>query len=197
MNSYKYVAKIHEEVFGKDFNKQDIHINGTLEAIETLSEKEQICLYKRHAENKTLKEIGKDLGVTQERIRQVLSKAYRKLKNPQKVRLMLVSKIIEENNRLKQEILELKSIIKTREITEKPQNTNIVLSIEDMNLSGRCHNIMKRQGMKTVYDILKITSYSRLEATRNMGKQAISELFSKMRELGFDEWVDKMEEQRQ
>lgn len=51
-------------------------------AVSTLDEREQMLLYLRYVEKKTLKEIGEHFGFKQERSRQIESKALRKLRTP-------------------------------------------------------------------------------------------------------------------
>lgn len=51
-------------------------------AVSTLDEREQMILYLRYVEKKTLKEIGEHFGFKQERSRQIEVRALRKLRTP-------------------------------------------------------------------------------------------------------------------
>lgn len=55
------------------------HIFGN--ALQTLTSREQKVIYGRFAEGKTLKETGKDINATHERVRQIEAKALRKLRS--------------------------------------------------------------------------------------------------------------------
>lgn len=93
-----------EDAFLKDFiedeNMQsplDLAINSDLKrqiekVLSTLTEKEQRVIKKRFGLDdecpKTLEEVGQEFDVTRERIRQIESKAIRKLKNPLRTKLL-------------------------------------------------------------------------------------------------------------
>lgn len=53
------------------------------EALQTLAPREQKIIYGRFAEGKTLKEVGRDQGVTSERIQTIQARALRKLRQPE------------------------------------------------------------------------------------------------------------------
>ncbi len=62
------------------------------EVLETLTERERQVLYMRYGlddgRNRTLEDVGKQVGVTRERIRQIEAKALRKLRHPDRARML-------------------------------------------------------------------------------------------------------------
>lgn len=62
------------------------------EVLETLSERERAVLYMRYGledgRNRTLEDVGKQIGVTRERIRQIEAKALRKLRHPSRAKML-------------------------------------------------------------------------------------------------------------
>ena len=59
-----------------------VNLKGIHRAIDTLPEREQKILMMYYCENKTLEEIGKEFGVTRERVRQIRDLSLRKLRHP-------------------------------------------------------------------------------------------------------------------
>ena len=59
------------------------------------------------------------------------------------------------------------------------------MSIEDLDLSVRSYNCLKRAGIHTVQDLTKKTEEEMLKV-RNLGKKSLDEVIKKIRDLGFD-----------
>jgi RNA polymerase primary sigma factor len=62
------------------------------QVLETLTEREREVLYMRYGlqdgRNRTLEDVGKQIGVTRERIRQIEAKALRKLRHPSRANML-------------------------------------------------------------------------------------------------------------
>lgn len=67
-----------------DIHERDIEIV-IEELLSTLTKREQVVLKKIFWEQKTLGDVAKDEGVTEERIRQIKAKAFRKLRHPRRL----------------------------------------------------------------------------------------------------------------
>ena len=79
-----YPFNLIDEIYREEFvwvDDQD-HMDGLEHALETLTEREQKVIYERFQEMKTFEEVGKDFGITRERIRQIEAKALKKLRHP-------------------------------------------------------------------------------------------------------------------
>ena len=59
------------------------------------------------------------------------------------------------------------------------------ITVEEMELSVRSYNCLKRAGYNTVADIIAKT-YDELKIIRNLGKKSLEEIIQKVNELGFD-----------
>lgn len=67
------------------FKKETLE-RGLSDALETLTKKEKECVVMYYSDGLTLKQIGEIYGVGQERIRQIIAKALRKLRHPSRSR---------------------------------------------------------------------------------------------------------------
>lgn len=59
--------------------------------------------------------------------------------------------------------------------------------LDRLNLSSRAYNGLKRSGIFTVEEILKL-DIRMLHQIKNLGSSSINEIVEKMKELGFDDW---------
>ena len=76
----------------------------------------------------------------------------------------------------------------TQVMIEKEENKKekvLEMSIEDLELSVRSFNCLKRAGIATVEDIAKMTE-SEMMKVRNLGKKSLDEVTLKLRSLGLD-----------
>lgn len=96
----------------------------------------------------------------------------------------LASKILEEHFKLFEDLNEIVanvSIMTVRE--EKQENKYSTMSIEDLDLSVRSSNCLKRNGLKTIQDLCNMKE-SELMIVRNLGKKSYKEILDKLAELG-------------
>ena len=79
------------EVPGASYILQE-NKNGILTVLDTLSDREKMVIVHRFGldsgEPKTLEQIGQEIGVTRERIRQIEAKALRKLRHPVREKML-------------------------------------------------------------------------------------------------------------
>ena len=59
------------------------------------------------------------------------------------------------------------------------------MSIEDMDLSVRSYNCLKRAGIHTIEDLTKKAEDDMLKV-RNLGRKSLDEVIAKLRSYGFD-----------
>ena len=73
------------------------------------------------------------------------------------------------------------SILVSRE--EDKVHKLLVMSVEDMDLSVRSYNCLKRAGINTVEDLIKKTEYDMLKV-KNLGRKSLDEVIHKLESLG-------------
>ena len=214
-----YAGRLYCAVFGTEEDFDDVNVKGVLNVLNTLSERERYVLECRFRYGKTLKAIGNEIGVTNEVIRQNEVKALRKLRHPSRSQPMKIETILKERDHYMQRadaygvelakanevIKELRRILDTA-VAGLPINAvanhdplqadvkdicNTV--IEDMDLSVRTYNCVKRAGYNTLGDLLTIT-YEQVYKIRNLGKRSLDELIDKVHGLGFRTWPEHGEE---
>jgi len=201
---YEYSEERYNEVVKENqlFTAR-IYVPGFLEAIETLSDREQKVLHLRYEEGLTYEQTGKEFDVTRERIRQVEEKAMRKLRSPFLAKKYILvdaqttQDLKKENEDLMLQVIclrdKLKKIYdavgvnpdeaeKKAKEAVKPEPEHLP-SIDEMELSVRSYNCLKRAGIDTI-DQLKGKTEADLRHVRNLGRKSIIEVITKAKEWG-------------
>ena len=68
---------------------------------------------------------------------------------------------------------------------EKSTNTKLDWKIEDLNLSVRSYNCLKRANINTVGELTQKTEEEMMKV-RNLGRKSLKEVVQKLREIGLD-----------
>ena len=200
------------EAFGNYYDEIIPNFNENIKRIldkEMFSDRERYCLMAYYKDARNLEDIGKSLGVTRERIRQIETKAIRKLKHPTNRDMLLQGKdkfelisinekeeIIKEfkekigydlivewigNHEITEELLDVcHSVINTYNNGAKGQEE---ATIEDLDLSVRSYNCLKRWGIHTLKDLTSMTRDDMMKV-RNLGRRSLKEIESKLKEIG-------------
>ncbi len=104
--------------------------------------------------------------------------------SPQKA-LAMAAKILIDHldivSGINDEVLGMEDIIK--EGTTEPQNKGQQMMIEDLDLSVRSYNCLKRAGIQTVDELTQKTE-DEMMRVRNLGKKSLKEVKDKLIELG-------------
>ena len=96
----------------------------------------------------------------------------------------LASKILNEHLSMLSDLSNLEKYDSVLEVKEVPVvNTLNNMTIEDLDLSVRSYNCLKRAGIQTVQELILRTEDD-LSKVRNMGKQSIKEVKDKVANLG-------------
>lgn len=160
---------------------------------KTLTPREALFIELYYKEFNTLNEIAKGYGVTKERVRQIIAKALRRLSHTSRFDIFIkgyknmqeLKSLHEEVQMQLTELRKLNQKLKTHpeEHTEEI-NSPKAISIDELKLSVRAYNCLKRAGYKTVEDILKHTTTELLHI-RNLGRNALRDIVTQVRFLGF------------
>lgn len=160
----------------------------------------------RYKEGKSYEQLGKELGVTRERVRQMEIRSLRQMRNTRcrvllslgfaeyiaQIRLTAAESSANKQISAATEVIRivadrLSKITGDDEISammEKKQlNSHLALEIGDLELSVRTYNALSRAGLRTVENILNCGDLSRI---RNLGQKSLEEITQKIRDLGFE-----------
>ena len=98
----------------------------------------------------------------------------------------LAAKIL---NRQLNHFVDLSDEVSSTEIMEKKEDTGkekvLEMTIEELDLSVRAFNCLKRAGVNTVNDLIN-KSPEEMMKVRNLGKKSLEEVISKLESLGFN-----------
>jgi len=151
------------------------------EVLETLSPRENKVLRLRFGldgnKPQDLETVGRQFGVTRERIRQLEAKAIRKLKHPSRKRVILgeswqmaVQEAKAEGVKLIKEYQQLRTK-PMKQISINP-NPNDELMVDELNLPTRVINALYRANIDKV-GVLRRTPVEMLETIKGLGKKAV------------------------
>ena len=197
----KYTGKKWEMVLSPDQE------NGLYHAIRLLGEREGLMLKQYYKEGSTLDEIASAEGISRERVRQIVSKGVRRLKHPVLFRLIeLGADGTEQSRTLTKEAEELRLKMQAvndmevefrakmaqlatlmavvpqgaMELTTKIPQNSYDASIDELDLSVRSWNCLRRAGIKTIGDACKAARAGLLLKMRNLGKKSLTEIVTKL-----------------
>lgn len=171
-------------------------------------ERTQKVLRLYYKEGGTLETVSKEVGLTRERVRQILAKAVRQLRHPSRFKMLVYGLDgYERFCAIRQKALELereekevddleKELIRRRfyiesalEVTPDVRDTKERskypwdVGIADMGLSVRPHNCLVRAGCNTLSDVCELAKSGEMLKVRNMGRRSLAEVLSKVLEL--------------
>lgn len=162
------------------------------------TDREEFIFYKRFKEYLTLDDVGKLMGITRERVRQIEAKMLRKMKRFARYlelgeyadKVKLVKKEYEEYvEKMKPlwtyetALAYIKEYENSHEEIKVLPKTNIEL--EDLDLSVRSWNCLRRCGVRKVEELLQICEED-LMRIRNMGKKSLKEIKDKLAKIGLE-----------
>ena len=141
--------------------------------------KEVQCIKLRYIDMNTIEDIGKNIGVTRERARQIISKAIYKIIN-RPSRIGLVRRLLWSNSPDQGKFV-LTNLLNG----EKNIYDVLNLTMEDLldYFSVRTYNCLKRAGINTVRNIVSMTEYD-LKSIRNLGERTFNEIVSVIEDMG-------------
>lgn len=181
-------------VINYDINYIENHFEENLEYILTtgFNDREIYILKGYYEKGYTLEALSYQLGVTQERIRQILVKSVRRLRYPARLEIFKKGKeIIQLENDIeviKKELMNKKEFlekVKQEQDAEYKQILDeITLPIINLNLSVRSFCCLKRAGIQTLEDLLDKTEED-LKKVRNLGNKSRKEIKEKVHSLGY------------
>lgn len=147
---------------------------------QILSEREMEIIRLRFDRRMTLEEVGMELGVTRERVRQLESKALRKLTNHiRELQCVPVSEL----DTMRKEIAALKRMVDAQQQLVDKHEQLMARPITELDLSVRAYNCLKRAGIDTFGDLCSLTD-AKVQRLRNLGMKSYREICDAMKEAG-------------
>ena len=173
-----YPENLLYDIFGGEWEyPRPADFDGSLEyVLNSLTERERRVLDFRYKDGLTFEAIGKRECVTRERARQIYARALRKLCNPQRLNYLKygISGVVARKTENAREAA-LASLPKP----EKPED----IPLEELELSVRSYNCLKRAGVDTLADIAALTQ-NELSQVRNLGKKSFDEICAMLTNFG-------------
>lgn len=162
-------------------------------ALSTLTDKQLKVIKERFKYEKTLDAIGKEMGVSGERIRSIEFKAIGTLRNPSRktsiekgyeaARLEKELNNIEKLKiKIEQELEEVEKLKKLKEKYNIKADGHFSLSIDDIGLTTRAYTCLRRSGCNTIEQVLEKFKDKSIYKIRNLGKVTIKDIISKVAE---------------
>ena len=154
-------------------------------ALNSLQERERDVLLKYFRDGLTLKRIGEDYGLTDNRVRQIRDMAERKLRHPTRYRIIkngLFAETVNAQNcqaerRAASERRSdmLKNIRNIRDPEQALEALKDVY-VSDLDLSVRAANCLMRGGALSVADVIRLISTGGIRKIRNCGASTTDEI---------------------
>ena len=167
-------------------------------ALSFLSPTDQHIVNERLRYGKTLQEIGDNMQISRERIRQYEERAYKKLRHKDRADCLLHGlSFVEEKKRVEQEAREAKRARELEEarllaVDEEARIAKLKdIDIKLLGLSYRANKCLTTAGILTVGELLQ-KDYFALMNIRWFGEKSLYDVINRMDALGADEWVEKV-----
>jgi len=175
--------KVINATFGDKNMYLQANVPGIYEAINTLSDREKEIILLRFKDEMTLKDIGNRFGISQERSRQIIAKALRKLRHPSRFKFMLATSRADYD--------EIKERLKFAEATiaklqaDEPTKNVLELSIEDVAFSYRAFHCLHQANINNIADLSTMTVKDLLKI-HNLGTTTAREIVYKLKSFGIN-----------
>ncbi len=214
MTDFEYAVHIYRAVFPAEKDIGDIYLQGVLDTLDALPVRQLFALQYRFREGKSYAQVGKILGVTDVRVRQIILQTLQKLRKKQ--HKMCVSQVLEKCDALQKRLAEQKAAYDAlqkhleeqkaaydalyeqtsrlfrgdcidQNLQERLERQQI--KIKDFGLSVHITNALAGAGIVDCEALLH-TGYKELIKIRSIGSASLYRITRKMYEFGFTEWAD-------
>lgn len=196
---YNLMSKVFDKPWDEVISEDQIA--GINSALDELTEREKDSVFINMRDGMTLEQAGSMHGVTRERERQILAKSFRKLRAPHRKAMMMygkeccekrshLAKLRKELEAEEAELAELKSRIEAEKanisdilrssVSVPDEKKYLEVSIEEMDLSVRSYNCLKRAGCRTLGDVMDLADDGKLLMVRNLGRRSAEEILGRI-----------------
>lgn len=193
-----FAMAVYRAAFGREY--EAFYIQKTLEIIREMGEREQHALEYRFRAGMTYREIGREMGVSGSRVRQIICAALRELRKPANAERLDISRIVDKANRLtriveqKNEIIqELRDQLQTEILTPDQRLEMQGIRLAELPLSPRTSSALDRAGFVECDQLLRFQTQQELLRIRSLGQKSLMELIRGMRNAGYTAWASRIE----
>lgn len=203
-----------EVIIGDEKSEKELTNNFEYVLDNYLNQDEASVIRLRFCAKLTLEDCAKILNITRECVRQKEQRALRKLRHPARKDMILAPHKLYEDMTEKKKILQEKNIELNNDIDKTLRQINILTealkgigvkinepevdmeeltlakNINDLGLSVRAYNCLKRAGINTVADLTNKTEKEML-VVRNLGQRSFEEVKQKVLSLGLRFMTDE------
>lgn len=179
-------------ILGSKEEAVKVYLPGFKRALNTLSEREKEVLRARFKDKLTLDNCGKLYGITGSRVKTIVDKAIRKIRNPVVMKMYMgaspsaVGMLSRKCKILQEEINSLNSEIQKCKYENNNTEKHIIrmkTPIEGLELSTRSYRALRRAGKMTLEDVSNMTK-EELRSIRNMGVKSQEEVLLTLKKYG-------------
>jgi len=206
MTDNDYAARIYCEVFKVEETNGDVHVRGVMDAIKTLDDREQRILESYYRYDMMHKQIGEKFGISAARAKQIILKALWKLRHPSRSKNFSVSEmkkkydelVESKNDTINALYNQIESLLKGEPASEMilAELDNRKTNVYELGIMPRTYSLLLGAGLHKVESILAIDNPDDLMKIHGFGKALMFEVITKMREHGYVEWADRIEEMK-
>ena len=190
----------------------DKELTGTVEyilAVSNLSDREKTIIRRRYQERKTYREIGKEFGITESTVLDIIHRAVSKLRRNSFYKNVLFCGVAayarqnyeqrttwEIDQRVDERVAQIlqderecrRRGLYFRRKSERKSNSHLTDSsrIAELDLSVRSYNALMHSGRKTISDILILKDRGSLLRIENIGGKNADEIIIALQRNGFD-----------
>lgn len=153
-----------------------------------LMPRESNALFFYYHEGYTFEQIGRErgFGVTRERVRQIIEKALKKLRKPVWSGYLIYGYEVQEKRKAERETQER---LREQAYQQLPFTAK---KLEDLDLSVRSFNSLRRAGCRTAGDVLSLGREALIDL-RCLGKKSVAEIESKIFDCAEEEAMAEVE----
>jgi predicted DNA-binding protein YlxM (UPF0122 family) len=191
------------------------HEAGLEKALGRLDSRERRCIHMMYKDGLSLEEMAGLLNLSRERVRQITKKSLHKLRHPyyqqfiklgvigvaEKLELDHRKKTLDQRTRaLEEREQTLKKAFEAINLVAKPygyeppddsgedspQDHLDKMPIEELDLTVRSYNCLKRINVDTFKDLRELASKGNMLRIRNLGVQSLNEILDKLLYFGYD-----------
>lgn len=160
----------------------DDQVKGLLYAISQMKQRDSLILLCRYEDKMTYKEIGERFCITSERVQQLVAKGLRKLRHP--LRYSYIIWGYDTYNEMLSEMQRQLAALKREEAEKTTSGDILQADVSVLQLTIRTWNILNRNGIHTVDELIKILTEDQDGLGIRIGKNSLLEVVGKLDELG-------------